>query len=219
MSKWVIIGISAVILTLVAGGIIYYLGSKDKDSYTGVPKLFNLIQKNGSSGSQAGAETKKDEEKTYEDASGFSFKYSKDLTAGDVTPGDNAYYSVVSVKKGSQELKITTKDVSYSSLEDWLSKDKDAPKGTTLVGAVTLSGISAKQYVYGSRLITAAVDKKILFTIDSLRDPNLWDKVHDRIVSSFTFVNPEATPVPGSSGSGSSGAGDNAIYETEEVVE
>ena len=106
------------------------------------------------------------------------------------------------------------KDVSFSSLEDWFSKDKDAPKGITLVGAVTLGGISAKQYVYGSRLITAAVDKKILFTIDSLRDPNLWDKVHDRIISSFAFVNPEASPA-----SGSSGAGDNAIYEAEEVVE
>lgn len=150
-------------------------------------------------------------DKIYKDEAGFSFKYPKDITVADITPSDSAYYSMVSLKKGGQEMTIAMKDAGFKDIAEWLGKDEAAPSGAVLSGAVSLAGIPAKQYSTGKELLTIAVDQGVLYLIRGPKDGGYWDSVHDIAVSTLTLSKPE--PATGT------GSGDGAIYEDEEVVE
>lgn len=162
------------------------------------------------SGGKEAAE-KLEGELVYKDEAGFSFKYPKGLTASDITPNDNSYYSMVSLKKGEQELVVSMKDTSYKDVEGWLAKDESAPQGAVLSGAVSLAGIPAKQYSTSKELLTVAVDRGVLYLVRGPKDGGYWDSVHDIAVSTLALSKTE----PATSAS----SGDSAIYEDEEVVE
>lgn len=149
----------------------------------------------------------------YQDESGFSFKYPKDVRINDITPeNDQSYYSLLSVQKGSSSLFITIKDVQYEKVQDWLENAPDAPKNAKLVGAVSLGNLSAQQYEASNKLYTLALDKQVLFQFTSPKDP-YWDRVHELVITSFAFDRePEKSTF-------SSEGGGNVIYEPEEVVE
>lgn len=148
----------------------------------------------------------------YKDESGFSFKYLEGLNVEDVTPENDSYYSVLSLKKGGKELKISMQDTNYKTLEKWLEKEITSPEGASVVGAASLGGLSAKQYSDGEKLWTVAIDRGVLYSIVGPKDAGYWEKLHDLIVSSLSFLKPEQA------GSGSSSGG-SAVYEEEEVVE
>lgn len=148
----------------------------------------------------------------YKDESGFSFKYLEGLNIEDVTPEDDSYYSVLSLKKGGKELKISMQDTNYKTLEKWLEKEITSPEGASVVGAVSLGGLSAKQYSDGEKLWTVAIDQGVLYSIVGPKDAGYWEKLHDLIVSSLSLLKPEQA------GSGSSSGG-STVYEEEEVVE
>lgn len=151
-------------------------------------------------------------DKVYKDESGFSFKYPEDITIKDVTPEDDSYYSVLSLKKEGKELKISTRDTNYKTVDKWLEKEVTSPEGASVVGATSLGGLSAKQYSDGEKLWTVAIDQGVLYSIVGPKDAGYWEKLHDLIVSSLSFSKPEQT------GSGSS-SDRSAVYEEEEVVE
>lgn len=151
-------------------------------------------------------------EKTFSDPSGFSFKYASDIKINDVTPVDNAYYSVLSLTSASGGMKITVRDTKYKSIDTWLAGDKEAPKGAKLVTSVSLGTMAAKQYTLSGKLYTVIIDQGVLYLIEGPADSGYWQKAHDLLVKSFSLTtsNTAATPVP------SSGSSDT-IYEEETV--
>lgn len=151
-------------------------------------------------------------EETYRDEAGFSFGYPKDIKVSDITPDEAAYYSKLSLKKEGKEMTIGAKDTKYKNPEEWLNKDKDAPEDASLVGAVALGGISAKQYASDGKLWTVAVNQGVLYLIEGPKDSVFWESFHDLLVLTFNFSKPEQA-------TGGASSGESAIYEEEEVVE
>ncbi len=152
-------------------------------------------------------------EQVYEDSSGFSFKYPPELTVSDQTPDDNKHYSLLYIKNQSGETtRIRVKDVAYSSSDQWSSTEKEVPAGTEASKSSTLSGLKADYYETPVKLTTLAIAQNILYEIVS---PNTayWQKVHQRVVESFTI----GAALAGSQQSSS--PADNTTYEAEEIVE
>jgi len=154
------------------------------------------------------------QENTYTDSSGFSFRYFSDISVSDITPSDPVYYTALLLKKGVSSMKVDIKDTGYTTVDSWYAREGS---GRKLVGAVSLGGISAQQYTDAENLYTVAIDQGVLYSMQSPRDAEYWDDVHDLFVESFAFSNGESTSnsvkptsVPNSSG---------VIYLDEEVIE
>lgn len=188
----------------------------------GVAGYFVLSSRSKSAGSDGGQrglsflpKTEKKEEinadTLYEDTAGFSFKYPKDVKVTDVTPDEDEYYTQLNLSRGSEKIVLTAKDASAKTADDWLKGDSTY-SGSSLVGATTLAGISAKQYSKGETLITIAVDAGVVYLIEGPKDEAFWEDVHGALISSFKF---SGTASAGQASSGSS----DIEYEEEEVVE
>jgi len=198
--KWWITGI-LVLFVLIGAAIAFYFTTQVKKGTSPTSsKASNIVDF-----------FKKDEEalvSTYKDESGFSFTATSDVRVEDVTPNDPSYYTKLSLKKDDKELVILAKDTSYIKAEDWLAKEG---QGLSLVGAVSLAGISAKQYSNDTKLVTVAIDKGILYLVEGPNDNASWEDLQTKVVSTFRF---DSSP----SGQGTSVPADNVTYE-EEVVE
>lgn len=148
----------------------------------------------------------------FEDAAGFQFRYPSAVKVTDNTPENTEFYSVLNLKKGPEEMKIEIKDSGFASVDAW--KEQNGANDI-LVGAISLSGISAKQYETVTSFRTIAVDQGVLYFFESpLTD--YWKKVQDVVISTFSFQRQSST-VPASVKSNSSGGG--VIYEEEEVIQ
>ncbi len=196
MRKKIIIGI-IILLVLAAGGAGGYLIFSLKNKGTSSDLSSIIPQLTQTEEVTAGA--------TYNDESGFSFGYPKGITVSDVTPEGEEYYSVLALAKGGSQITITVKDTTAKTVDAWV---KEELSDTSLSGAVTLAGVSAKQYTSGKKLYTAAIDQGVLYLIEGPKDDGYWEKTQGLIASTFSFGK--------SSGSGTSG---ETIYEDEEVVE
>ncbi|MBI3282447.1 hypothetical protein HYZ70_00010 [Candidatus Curtissbacteria bacterium] len=194
MSNRIVLILIAIIL--VAGGLIGgYLVVVSKSKTSSIPSLPSITKEEVSP------------DLTYTDESGFSFKYPKGIKVSDVTPQDDSYYTVLSLVKGGQTLTITAKDTSAKTPDGWLGQDPTY-RGATLAGATTLGGISAKEYAYGEKLLTVAVDKGVVYLIEGPKDSGFWEDTQNLITSNFIFA-----------GSVAQTGEDNTIYEEEEVVQ
>lgn len=162
------------------------------------------------SASTPGALQAEGSETTYTDEAGFSFKHPEGVAVSDITPDDDIHYTLLEMSKEDKQMTVSVRDTKYKTIDDILTKGEDVPSDATLIGGLSLSGISAKQYTKDGKLWTLAIDKGVLYLIESIKDKDFWDKTHDLLVSSFQFEKEEQETgsVP-----------DNAIYEAEEVVE
>lgn len=183
---------------LTAFGIIFF--KSQKEPLVSLPQ----IQKSPASPTVVEAE------ETYRDEAGFSFGHPKNIKVSDITPDEAAYYSKLSLKKEGKELIISAKDTKYKNPEDWLNKD--APEDASLVGAVSLGGVSAKQYASDGKLWTVAADQGVLYLIEGPKDNGFWEGLHELLVSTFSFSKPEQA-------TGGASSDNSAIYEEEEVIE
>lgn len=156
-------------------------------------------------------------DKTYQDDAGLSFQYPGDVTVTDDTPDDGRHYTLLTVKRASEQMKIIVRDTEFTTVDSWLAKDRDAPKNPTLVGPITLGDIDGRQVTASGKRYSIAIKDGILYEITSINDDGLWDATHQRILETLAFVTPK--PASSASGSQSSGSSDEIIYETEEVVE
>ncbi|MBI1864073.1 hypothetical protein HYS03_02590 [Candidatus Woesebacteria bacterium] len=135
----------------------------------------------------------------YQDSSGFSFKYPKEVTVSDITPNDNTYYSKLSLKKDSSQLTFSVYD------------SQDNPyKSDTLIGATTLDTIAINQYEINGKLISAGLDKQILYVIEGPKDGGYWEDIQNNLISSFQLGLSRQQP--------QTAADTNTTYETEEVI-
>jgi len=202
MGKKIILIIVILILGVVLGGGIYYFIKKNQNSAS------NKVKGTPNSNLQLKSEETIGDDLTYTSDAGFSFKYPKGIKVTDVTPSGDEYYTVLSLKGSGGEATITAKDTLYKTLDDYLKSLNPKP---VLSGAVTLGGISAKQYSQSAKLFTFAIDKGVLFQIESPKDNGYWEKVQDTVVTSFVFK--------GQNESSAASQDSNAIYEEEEIVE
>lgn len=141
-------------------------------------------------------------EQVYEDSSGFSFKYSGELTVSDQTPDDNIHYSLLYLKNQTGETtRIRVKD-----------KEKEVPPDSKPSKTLTMAGMKAEYYETPAKLITLAINQNILYEIVSPNTP-YWQKIHSPLALSFTVG---AAAIGSQQGSLPA---DNTTYEAEEVVE
>lgn len=144
-------------------------------------------------------------DKVYQDQSGFSFKYPSDLTVSDDTPDDNVHYSRLKLKSGDGTMmQLTIKDISYDSVDSWSQQEL---KSSAPDGSLDFGNMPAKQFRLTGRLVTAAVESKILYQLQS-PDTDYWQKIHTQIAGSF-----------GSPESAAEAAVPDTVYEAEEIVE
>ena len=209
MSKNTWIAVGAVIAMVVLGLVIYSLAK---------PKT--LVTPSGNSVGPRPSPAVKMEvnsNSSYLDSSGFSFKYPDSITVSDDTPADGSYYALVTLKNPADKMMMTVKvkDVTYKTVEDWLAKDKEAPKNPTILGKTSLNGINGSQFAGSGKLITTAIDQGVLYLFESLKDDGFWEKTHQQVVSTFVFTNPAESKSP----SGGQSVGSDAVYEAEEIVE
>lgn len=199
MSKRVLV----VLALLVLGIVVVLAGVRilaRKESTTPQPSL---------AAPSSSAEEVKAEE-FFEDEAGFSFGHPTGLEVRDVTPEDGVHYTLLELLAGGEKMTVSAKDTKYKSLDEWIQMSGESPVGATLIGAVSLDGVAARQYEYGGKLLTLAVDKNVFYQIESLKDAGFWEEVHGLFVDTFAFATPE--PSTGASGG-------NVIYEPETVIE
>lgn len=209
---WLIIG--GIAIVAVAGVTIFFLYFSQGQSLLSSAKrpLQTIPPLTLQTPEPAGDTLESEAQATYKDTAGFTFKYPTSIVVTDQTPeDDDTYYTLLNLVKDSEKMTVSMTDTTYKTVDDWLEKDSQAPKSPTLIGAISLDGVAARQYTNGGRMWTVAVDKNVLYVFESPKDGDAWDKVHDLFVSSFKFDKAQSP-----SGSGSSS---NTTYEAEEVVE
>lgn len=208
MSKKVLI-IGGIVIVIIIG-VLAFVFIKPK----------NKVASDISEGSEQAASDFSEEDATpdvlYEDSSGFSIKHPKSITVEDITPEekDTPFYTLLDLKRGSEGITVAFKDTEYKTVDEMLEKDPNAPKNTSLVGASSMAGIAVSQYSYSfegkEKLLSIAIDKGILYLIEGPKDNGFWEKTHNLVISTLAFAG--STPQAAS-------AGENVIYEAEEVIE
>ncbi|MBI2040324.1 hypothetical protein HYT18_04585 [Candidatus Microgenomates bacterium] len=150
----------------------------------------------------------------YTDPSGFSFSYPDNLSISKAEIEDTTTYADLQLfsqdVNGSITIKIT--DSKFTSLDDWLKENKIPPDNISK--EVRLGNLNGLEVRTSDRLLTAALDQGVLFTIElPLIEQDFWMKVYEGILAEFTFVSPDTTASQGTSDSS------DVIFEGEEVVE
>ncbi len=153
--------------------------------------------------------------KIYSDASGFSFSYPDNLSLVKNETTDPSSYAdlklTASGVEGSLNIKIT--DSKFSTLDDWIKSNYPA----ALPGAkeVKLGDLKAKEIKVNDKLLVAALDKGVLFTLEIPLQQDFWIKVEEKVLAEFSFA-----PVSDTTSSGNSDSSPDAVsFEGEEVVQ
>lgn len=211
VNKITVVITSIVILALVTAGVLIF--SQKESDHVSTPI---------SESKQPPQTTELSETKTYTDPAGFSFEYPNNLSLSvDTDPNDQSVYSELSLhsddEKGGIEIQVLTDKT--KTADDWLiANGIDAD--TMQVTDLKLADLDAKQYEMKKNVTTVAVDQGTLFliTTDYQINKEFWTKVTDRIVTSFTFVQPASTAAT-SGGGDSTESSEEIILEGEEVIE
>lgn len=206
MSKNLIYAILGLIIIVVLGGVGFLLiKSNSEPATTPAPRDRTILP--------IGEEATVSGDLVYEDSSGFSFKYPKDISVQDITPDDDQFYSVLSLKNKTKAIKLSLSDTKYKTVEEWFKSDPNAPKEAKLTGAVTLASISAKEYADQDSIYTVSIDQGVLYVIESPKDGGYWESTHQIVIESFAFKGEEKKTTAGST------TPSDIEYEVEEVVE
>lgn len=215
MSKtWIAVGAAFLVGIGVTVGVVKFLS---KTLPTTSSPISPIAPASGTASDAVNADTR------YESQSGFSFQYPQDLTITDETPSSGSYYSLLTIKRGSEQLKFSIKDTTATSIDSWIAKDSEAPKNPILVGPAKIGDLDAKQYSASGKLYSIAVSDSVAYWIIGIKDGGYWEKVHQRLLSTLMFAAPTPRSNAGSAASQTSGSGasddSNTVYEPEEVVQ
>lgn len=142
----------------------------------------------------------------YSDPSGFKFSYPDNLSITNNEITDKITYTdlQLSSKDVSGSLSLKIADSKLATISAWLTENKisQTPKD------VMLGNLKAIEVQLSDRLLLAALDQKILFTIEvPAVEKDFWLPVYNKVRTSFSFAAPEATTI------------EDVSFEGEEVVE
>lgn len=152
---------------------------------------------------------------TWTDQAGFTFQYPEGMTINKHDEDNLNYAHIEFTSVGHPgSLIVWAKDTNALDLASWVKSDK------RFVGAnvldTTFAGRPGEKILIASpasMLVVGTIDDNILFTIETTPlEPEYWNKIHDTIAGSFTFVQ------EGAGGNADSATGEEAVDE-EEVVE
>lgn len=155
--------------------------------------------------------------KEYIDPSGFKFSYPQNLKLAIVDKQDPAYYSSLNLKsqsdKGGITVDITT--TKYKTLDEWVKQNKEIASNSR---DLKLADLKAKEITSTGKRMVIAVDLETLITITASygsEDQKEWQSRMDTIVSTFKFEQPSVQ----SENSSVESAGDDVVFEGEEMIE
>lgn len=159
---------------------------------------------------------------TYSDPSGFSFDYPDNLSISNLNSGESAdpdsYANLQLFSKdvsGSLNLKIS--DTKLKTLNEWIKSNNISDSNKPI--EKKLGELSALEVKTNDRIMLAALDKGILFTVEVPKiEENFWNPVYDKITSGFTFAQPEVA-VASTNSNASVTSGEEVQFEGEEVIE
>lgn len=152
----------------------------------------------------------------YSDPAGFSFSYPDNISIAKAEAEDSETYTDLQLfskdVSGSITLKIT--DSKFTSVDGWLTENKISE--SNIKTAKKLGTLEATEVRTGDRLMLAALDQGVLFTVEMpLIEQEFWVKVYDKVLTDFAFNSPET----GNSTEISAVSDDEVFFEGEEVVE
>jgi len=158
----------------------------------------------------------------YTDPSGFSFSYPDNLSISNTASADsddkkdpNAYADLQLFSKdknGSLNIKIA--DTKLKNLDAWL-KEEQIPEAVK-PEEKQLGNLKAYEVKTSDRLMLAAIDQGVLFTVDMPRvEEDFWNPVYNKVLANFSFAAPE----PATTQTTAAASGDEVVFEGEEVVE
>ena len=155
--------------------------------------------------------------KKYEDPSGFTFQYPKDIIVSAKKLPSNNFYAYVEATSPAKTGKviISIESSNLNSIDDWVVQN--SKKISKTINKIKLSELEGQEYDTTDSHISVALDQGALIIIKSPvdSDKESWSAIHKSIVSSFSF----AQPSPSENSSQVSGGGDDVTYEGEETVE
>lgn len=155
--------------------------------------------------------------KEYTDPSGFSFNYPDDLSLlKNETINEQIYADLQLRSKGAGEsLDLKIEDTKLASVEEWFEENG---RIANQAKDVKWGELSAKSLEDKDKILIAAVDQGVLFTIDIFfgSHKDFWQKVSDPILTSFAFGSESSSGTSPQTGGGSE---EDVIFEGEEVVE
>ena len=154
----------------------------------------------------------------FSDESGFTFSYPADVVVDqqDLAKSDYAHLSLTSTRaEGS--LRILASDTAVTSIDAWLLENLPEASESGMT-TVKFGDLEAQEITIEKGITTIALDRGVIFTIDTTSDTHLdyWEKVYRIVLESFAFAVPESAPVaeaPAADGSG------GITFEGEEIVE
>ena len=163
----------------------------------------------------------------YEDPAGFSFSYPDNISLAnriaendDSTADPDAYADLQLFSKDkSGSINLRIEDTKLKTIDDW-------KKGNQIPAEITptekkLGSLTAEEFRTKDRVMLVSIDQGILFTVDMpIIEEVFWNEVYEKVISGFSFGAPETEVAQaGSGGSAAAPAGDEVIFEGEEVVE
>lgn len=163
----------------------------------------------------------------YADPAGFSFSYPDNISLtnraaeNDDSSADPEAYADLQLfskdKSGSINLRIA--DTKLKTIEDW-KKQNQIPADITPTEK-KLGSLTAQEFKTKDRVMLASIDQGILFTVDMpIIEEGFWNEVYEKVISRFSFGVPETEVAQAGSGvSAAAPAGDEVIFEGEEVIE
>lgn len=177
--------------------------------------IFLLTRKDLSSAPQQQVKTAEEKvpsqtTKTHIDEAGFQFDYPDDLTVVKKESASSAAYSSLEItsKEVVGSMTFLVEDTKVKSVNELIQKNIATKEAV-------LGSLKAIETTDGSKTTLLAIDQGIIFRLDlsSKEERQYWQSVYNTVLTSFSFVAPQAA----SDSSGSSG-GEDVILE-EEVIE
>ncbi len=202
--KKIVLPVIAVIVTL-AGIAGYFKYQKPPESNLKAPEIKKEI-------------TPSETSIEYTDPSGFSFNYPDNLSItnnnSSENPDPNAYADLQLFSKdknGSLSLKIV--DTKLKNLDEWLKSNNSS---STSAIEKKFGQMNALEIKTADHLILGSIDQGVLFTIEMpLIEQPFWNSVYKKVLADFNFAAPDTA----NQSSTTVAAGDEVVFEGEEVVE
>lgn len=126
--------------------------------------------------------------KEHFDNSGFNFKYPDDVQVGKIEIKDDITYSNLELTSNQVKGKILIKivDTQLKSVDDWFAGDNFMQGNKKEIKIGEISGV---QLQMDNKILAAAINQKILFTIEvDEQSSKYWQSVYAVVLSTFSFV-------------------------------
>lgn len=154
----------------------------------------------------------------YTDPTGFTFSYPDNLSLVKNEVVDTSTYADIQLTakgvNGNLTLKIS--DSKLKSIAEWVKVNN--PTSQQPPKEVTLGNLKALEVTTNDRLMTAALDQGVLFTVEiPLIEQDFWIKVYNHLLTDFSFAAQASEGIP-TSVKGDFPA-ESVTFEGEEIVE